>query len=42
LLEGKKGWIDFKVFENDYDAAFKYVESNFEQVSYLFEVGDYD
>jgi hypothetical protein len=42
LLEGKKGWIDFKVFVDDYDAAFAYVEQNFEQVAYLFEVGDYD
>ena len=42
MLEGKKGWIDFKVFVDDYDAAFDYVKKNFEQVTYLFEVGDYD
>jgi len=42
LLEGKKGWIDFKVFIDDYDSAFEYVKKNFENVSYLFEVGDYD
>lgn len=42
MLEGKKGWIDFKVFVDDYDAAFAYVKQNFEQVAYLFEVGDYD
>jgi hypothetical protein len=42
LLEGKKGWIEFKVFVDDYDAALKYVEENFEQITYLFEVGDYD
>lgn len=42
MLEGKKGWIDFKVFVDDYDAAFAYVKRNFEQVAYLFEVGDYD
>lgn len=42
MLEGKKGWINFKVFVDDYDAAFVYVKQNFEQVAYLFEVGDYD
>jgi hypothetical protein len=42
LVEGKKGWIEFKVFVDDYDAALKYVEENFEQIAYLFEVGDYD
>ena len=42
MLEGKKGWIDFKVFVDDYDAAFDDVKKNFEQVTYLFEVGDYD
>ena len=42
LLEGKKGWIEFKVFVDDYDTALKYVEENFEQITYLFEVGDYD
>jgi hypothetical protein len=42
LLEGKKGWIEFKVFVDDYDAALKYVEENFEQIVYLLEVGDYD
>lgn len=42
LLEGKKGWIEFKVFIDNYNAAFAYVKQNFEQVAYLFEVGDYD
>lgn len=41
LLKGKR-LIDFKVFVDDYDAAFAYVKQNFEQVAYLFEVGDYD
>jgi hypothetical protein len=42
MHEGTKGWIDFKVFVDDYDAAFAYVKQNFKQVAYLFEVGDYD
>ena len=42
MLEGKMGWIDFKVFVDDYDAALEYVERNFESVAYLLENGDYD
>ena len=42
MLEGKLGWIDFKVFVDDYDSAFKYACDNFEQIGYLFKVGDYD
>lgn len=41
LLEGKKGWIDFKVFTS-YEEAFKYASKNLENLSYLFEYGDYD
>ena len=41
MLDGKKGWIDFKVFDN-YDEAFNYASQNFEQLAYLFEYGDYD
>ena len=41
LLEGCEGWIEFKAFA-DYDEALKYAEDNFKDVSYLFEVGDYD
>lgn len=41
LLDGKLGWIDFKVF-TDYDKAFEYVSQNFEQVCYLWEFGDWD
>lgn len=41
LLDGKKGWIDFKVFTN-YDEAFRYASQNFEKLAYLFEYGDYD
>jgi hypothetical protein len=41
LLDGKKGWIDFKVFKN-YDEAFRYASQNFEELAYLFEYGDYD
>ena len=41
LLDGKKGWIDFKVF-TDYDEAFKYASQNFKELAYLFEYGDYD
>ena len=41
LLDGKKGWIDFKVFTN-YDEAFRYASQNFEELAYLFEYGDYD
>lgn len=41
VLDGKKGWIDFKVFD-DYDEAFRYASQNFEELAYLFEYGDYD
>lgn len=41
LLEGKKGWIDFKRF-TDYDTALKYANDNFDNIAYLFEFGDYD
>ena len=41
MLDGKKGWIDFKRFK-DYDEAFAYASQNFEEVAYLFENGDYD
>lgn len=41
LLDGKKGWIDFKVFSN-YDEALRYVSQNFKELAYLFEYGDYD
>lgn len=41
LLDGKKGWIDFKVFGN-YDEAFRYASQNFKELAYLFEYGDYD
>jgi hypothetical protein len=41
LLDGKKGWIDFKRFKN-YDEAFRYASQNFEELVYLFEYGDYD
>lgn len=40
-LEGKRGWIDFKVFDN-YDEAFRYASQNFDELVYLFEYGDYD
>ena len=42
LLDGKKGWIDFKVFKNDSEGAMNYAKQNFEQLAYLFEYGDYD
>ncbi len=42
LLDGKQGWIDFKRFKNDSDAAIAYVKQNFEKIAYLFEYGDYD
>ena len=41
MLDGKKGWIDFKVF-NNYEEAFAYAKQNFEELAYLFEYGDYD
>lgn len=41
LMNGKRGWIDYKVF-TDYDEAFQYVKTNFDLVVYLFEYGDYD
>jgi len=41
LLKGKKGWIDFRVFDN-YDEAFSYANEHFEELAYLFEYGDYD
>lgn len=41
MLDGKKGWIEFKVFDN-YKEAFAYARQNFEQLAYLFEYGDYD
>lgn len=41
VLDGKKGWIEFKVFD-DYDEAFRYASQNFEELAYLFEYGDYD
>lgn len=41
LLDGKKGWIDFKVFSN-YDEALRYASQNFKELAYLFEYGDYD
>lgn len=41
MLDGKKGWIEFKVFK-DYDEAFAYASQNFEELAYLFENGDYD
>lgn len=37
---GTLGWIDFKRFDN-YDEAFKYVTDSFEEVAYLFEVGEF-
>lgn len=42
LLDGKKGWIDFKVFKNDSDSAIAYAKANFDKIAYLFEYGDYD
>jgi hypothetical protein len=42
LLEGKLGWIEFKQFKDDYDAAFKYACDNFERIKYLIKYGDYD
>lgn len=42
MLEGKHGWIDFKVFVDDYDAAFKYACNNLDRLAYLFEFGDFD
>lgn len=41
MLDGKKGWIDFKRFK-DYDEAFAYASQNFEELVYLFENGDSD
>ena len=41
LLDGKKGWIDFKLFKT-YDEAFRYASKNFDELAYLFEYGDYD
>ena len=41
LSKGKKGWIDFKRF-NEYESAFAYAKQNFEELAYLFEYGDYD
>lgn len=41
MLDGKKGWIDFKRFK-DYDEAFAYASQNFEEIAYLFENGDSD
>ena len=41
LLDGKKGWIDFKVF-SEYDEALRYASQNFKELAYLFEYGDYD
>lgn len=41
LAKGKKGWIDFRTFE-DYDPALNYVRENFERIAYLFEYGDFD
>ena len=41
-FEGKRGWIkDWKTF-HDYDEAFNYVKSNFDEVAYMFEFGDDD
>lgn len=41
LLDGKKGWIDFKRFTT-YDEAFSYARQNEEQLAYMFEYGDWD
>lgn len=41
LRDGAKGWIEFKRFTN-YDEALKYATDNFEDISYLFEFGDWD
>lgn len=41
LIDGKRGWIDYKVF-TDYEEALQYVKENFDLVAYLFEYGDYD
>jgi hypothetical protein len=41
LLDGTKGWIDFKLFTS-YEDAFDYATQNLEELEYLFEVGDYD
>lgn len=41
LLDGKKGWIDFKRFK-EYDDALEYASQNFDKIVYLFEYGDYD
>lgn len=41
LLDGKKGWIEFKRFKT-YDEAFRYASQNFDELAYLFEYGDYD
>ena len=41
LLDGKKGWIEFKLFTS-YEDAFDYATQNLEELEYLFEIGDYD
>lgn len=41
LLDGKKGWIDFKRFDSD-EEALAYAKANFEEIAYLFQYGDYD
>ena len=41
LLDGKKGWIEFKRFKT-YDEAFRYASQHFDELAYLFEYGDYD
>lgn len=41
LLDEKKGWIDFKCFKS-YEEAFTYAKANFDEISYLFQYGDYD
>ena len=41
LIEGKNGWIEFKVFD-DYEAAFHYVSQNLERIAYLWKYGDFD
>lgn len=41
LLDGKKGWIDFRTFK-DYNEALSYASQNLEKLAYLFEYGDYD
>jgi len=36
------GWIDFKIFKNDYEGALQYVKDNFDEIVYLFKNGKMD